>query len=390
MKYSPLKKTTPSVIVVAGTMLGVSCSLDNSSDREICERFSEPGEYKTKPCDLFLGSLGINFRIDKLDEYNQIRGSYVDEEGSTILGDQVFGTGWNIAHYGLKLYSEEAGIMTVTNNAKDLYDRCLDFLRYRPEADPANHCSLVSPTEALDGEAIVRSEHGYYGKTNDQTYSQLAECAARDLDSVVFHTSKFLELPPLNRGISQMHIFKDKTPSQTGLTVFSVSAWFYKKNDLKTINYAVTECEEKINSGNFAKGDHELTHAFVGGFAIPRTFNEGLANYVPGMLNDEPVGWNTKGEQWNTAESACKENGFQKGYGIHPYIKYYDDPMTYDSYVSGECFWQKLVYDYGIGVIPTVMGVFKNNVDKNKTFEENLLETGIDTTKYQSWGLGEK
>ncbi len=355
-----------------------------------CGQFSEPGRYKVKPCDLFVGTLGVNFEVKKIDEYDQIRGNYIDERGNILLAEEVFGTGgWEIAHYGLKLYSEEAGIMTVTNNAKDLYDRCLDFLRYSPEADPANHCSLVSPTEALDGEAIVRSEHGYYGKTNDQTYPQLAECAARDLDSVVFHTSKFLELPPLNQGISLLHIFKDKTPSQTGLTVFSVSAWFYKKDDLEAVNYAVTECEEKISAGKFSKGDHELTHVFVGGFGIPFTFNEGLANYVPRVLGEAPEGWNTKGEQWNTAESVCKEDGFQKGYGLHSYIKHYDDPRSYDSYVSGECFWQKLVYDNGQEIIPKVMGVLKNNVGKNKTFEESLKEAGAEITKYKAWGLGE-
>lgn len=357
---------------------------------DICGQFSEPGKYRVKPCDLFLGPLGVNFQVKNVDEYDQIRGSYIDEIGNVLLAEEVFAAeGWEIAHFSLKLYADKGGIMNRSDNPKDLFDRCISFLYYSPEADPANHCSLVSPTEALPGETVFKSKRGYYGKTNDQTYSQLAECAAKDVDSVVDHTSAFLGLPPLNQGISLMHIFKDKTPLQTGLNVFSVSAWFYKKDDLKGISYAITECEQKINSGNFAEGDHELTHAFVDGFAIPHTFNEGLANYIPRIFNGKPEGWSTKGEQWNTTESMCKEEGFEKGYATLPYIKYYHDPMNFDSYMSGECFWQKLVHDYEERVIPTVMGVLKENVNQNKTFEENLLEAGIDTAKYQPWGLGE-
>ncbi len=387
-----LRNISPALI--AGAMLA-GCSLENDffneePSKEICKLFSEPGEYKVKSCDLFLGPFGVHFRIDQLDEFSQIRGSYVDNEGITLLTDHAFGNGWNIAHYGLNLYSEKKGIMTLTDDPKDLYDRCVRLIN-SPEADSVNHCSVVSPTEALGGEVLFKSGRGYFGKTNEPAYPQLAECFANDVEYIVIHTSKLLDLPPLHHGISYMSIFKNKQPLETGVTIFSVSAWFYQKDDLDNINYLLTKCNQKLDSGNFSKGNHELTHAFTKGFNMPFTFSEGFANYVPRVLNYvKPDGWDTAGEQWNTTESVCKEKGFQKGYGVYPYIKYHDDPKTYDSYLSGECFWQKLVHDYGIDVIPMVMGVFKKNVGKDKTFEENLLESGIDTNKYLSWGLGER
>lgn len=359
--------------------------------RDVCGEFSEPGRYKVKPRDTFFGRLGVHFQVTAVNNYDQIVGNYINTAGSILKAEEIFAVeGWGIAHYGLKLYAESGGVMVVTSNPKDLYDRCLKFLHDSPDSDPVNHCSLVSPTEELAGEVVVKSIEGYFGKTNVLTYAKLAECAAKDVDSIVAHTSRFLELPPLDKGLSYMYIFKDKVPQETGLTVFSTSAWFYKKDDFEIINYEVDECNKKIESGNFAKGDHELTHVFVRDFHMPFTFNEGFANYVPVLLRmDNLEGGNSAGEKWNTEESMCKEDGFQKGYGVHPYIKYYNDPMTFDSYRSGECFWQKLVHDYDIAIIPKLMNIFKENVGNNKTFEEILQQADIDTTKYQPWGLGE-
>lgn len=380
MKYNPVKslvrKITLFPALVAGTMLA-GCS----SDQDQCEYFSEPGEYEVNPCDVFVGQLGVNFRVDGFDKYGQVIESYIDDEGKTLRSNVVFGTGWEIAHYGLNLYSKENKVITLSNDPKDLYDRCVQLLSNNPEADPVNHCSLVSPTESLQGEVLSKSENGYFGKTNNPAYPQLAECAAKEMDNIVLHTSKFLGLPALHHGGSYMYIFKDKTLLETGANLFSVSVWYYKKDDLEAINDLLASCDQKLNSGDFAKGGHELTHAFVIEFDIPFTFNEGLANYVPKVLN-------TAGGQWNSG-SACTEDGFKKGLGIIPYIKYYDDAKTINSYISGECFWQKLVYDYSTEAIPKLMDALKENIGKNKTFEEALLEANIDPAKYQQWGLGE-
>ena len=62
---------------------------------------------------------------------------------------------------------------------------------------------------------------------------------------------------------------------------------------------------------------------------------------------------------------------------------------NFDVYRSGECFWQKLVYDYGKDILPKVFGALKNNVGKDKSFEESLKEAGVDVSKYKPWGLGE-
>ncbi len=250
-------------------------------------------------------------------------------------------------------------------------------------------CSIFLPNDALEGDVLV-IENGYFGKTNDPQYPQLATCAAKNLANAAVHSSQFLGLPQPEKGLSQMFIFLDKKPEWTGTSSGPISIWYYQKGDPK-INYEVSQCEKTIQSGNFAKGDHEITHSLIRWLGVPLTFNEGLGNYVPKVLEDKkPQGWETKGEIWDHPESACKENGFKKGYSTLPYIKHYDaKPGNYDVYVSGECFWQKLVYNYGKEVIPKVMGVLKQNVGKNKSFEESLKEAGVDVTKYKQWGLGE-
>lgn len=348
-----------------------------------CQKISTPGEYEVKPCDKFIGPLGVNFRVNEIDHHDQVQGNYIDTFGN-VLGKKGFGpespkSGALVyAYYGLKLYSMGKGVMILTDNPQEI---CSPYA--------SSPCSAFLPNDALEGDVLV-SENGYFGKTNDPQYAQLATCAANNLAHAAVHTSQFLGLPQPEKGLSQMFIFLDQKPKDAGLSHGPVSIWFYQKGDPQ-INYEMSECEKWIQSGNFAKGDHEITHAIIRNLGIPFMFNEGLGNYVPRVLKDKkPQGWETKGEIWNHLESACKENGFKKGSSTtHPYTKYYNaTPDSDDMYVSGECFWQKLVFDYGQEILPKVFGVIKKNVGKNKSFEDSLIKAGVDTSKYQPWGLG--
>lgn len=348
-----------------------------------CRYFSEPGAYKVKPCDIFSGSLGINFKVEEIDEYGQVHGSYMDEDGYVKFEEIISSSAIPVAHYGLKLLHEGDGILTRTDNPKDLYDRCMEILSWHPQFDPPHYCSIVSPTEALEGEIIFTSEKGYFGKTNHSEHALLAECAARDLESTAINSSAFLGLPALEKGLAFMHLFTNKA-TNTGASFGSLSIWFYEYGNQESIDYEVKQCTQKLSSGEFAKGDHELTHLFTRGFDLPLTFNEGLANFVPDQLNSsEPM-------EWNNPNSFCKEQGLALGGKVLPYVKYYQDWGGVLSYYSGECFWQKLVHDYGSEIIPTVMGVFKMHVGRDLSFEEQLVEAGVDASKYQPWGLGKE
>lgn len=347
-----------------------------------CRTFSEPGVYKVKPCDLFIGPLGIDYNIDEIDQYGQVHGDYIDREGNVKFKEIISSSAIPVAHYGINLLHEDEGTLKLTDDLDDLYNRCQEILCWSPASEPDNYCSIVSPTEAREGEVVFQSEKGYFGKTNNQKYSLLAECAAKDLESTALNSAAFLGLPPLEPGLAFMYIFKDKV-SYTGMSFGSVSMWFYEYGNQESIDYEVKQCLQKLNSGEFAKGDHELTHLFARGLEIPLTFNEGLANFVPDQLNS------SNPPEWNSSNSSCKEEGMALGGNIIPYVKYYQDWGGILSYYSGECFWQKLVFDYGLEIIPTVMGVFKMHVGRGLGFEEQLIEVGIDVSKYQPWGLGE-
>ncbi len=348
-----------------------------------CRYFSEPGSYKVKPCDIFPGPLGIDLKVEEIDEYGQVHGNYLDRE-SYVKFEEIFSaSSIPIAHYGLKLMYGGDKNLILTNNPKDLYHRCLEILYWSPAVDPANYCSIVSPTEAMEGEVVFPSSEGYFGKTNNPEYALLAECAAKDLESVAINSSAFLGLPRLEPGLAFMYIFKNKV-TNTGSSFGSLSIWFYEYGNQESIDYEVEQCAQKISSRKFAKGDHELTHLFTRGFDMPFTFNEGLANFVPEQLN------NSNPPEWNSPSSFCKEEGLALGMNIIPYVKYYQDWGGTISYYSGECFWQKLVFDYGVEIISKVMGVFKMHVGRGLGFEEQLVEAGVDASKYQPWGLGEQ
>ncbi len=348
-----------------------------------CRTFSEPGAYTVKPCDIFLGPLGIDFKVEEIDEYGQVHGSYVDEEGYVKFKEIISSSAIPIAHYGINLLHEDEGTVKHTDNLDDLYNRCQELLYWSPALEPNNYCSIVSPTKAREGEVVFQSEKGYFGKTNNQQYSILAECAAKDLESTAINSSAFLGLPQLEPGLAFMYIFKDKVIN-TGLSFGSLSIWFYEYGNQQLIDYEIEQCAQKLSSRKFAKGDHELTHLFTRGFDLPLTFSEGLANFVPDQLNS------SNPSKWNSSNSPCKEEGMTLGGKVLPYVKYYQDGGGVLSYYSGECFWQKLVFDYGLEMVPKVMGVFKMHIGRGLSFEEQLVEAGVDASKYQPWGLGEE
>ncbi|MEK6969316.1 MAG: hypothetical protein AABW48_02720 [Nanoarchaeota archaeon] len=347
-----------------------------------CRNFSEPGTYKVKPCDLFIGPFGIDYKIDEIDQYGQVHGDYIDQQGEVKFHELFSSSGIPVAHYGLKLLHVQEGTLKLTDMVDDLYNRCQEILYWSPASEPNNYCSIVSPTEAREGEAVFKTGRGYFGKTNYPKYSVLAECAAKDLQSTALNSAAFLGLPPLEPGLAFMYIFKDKV-THTGISFGSVSMWFYEYENQELINYEVEQCLQKLSSGIFINGDHELTHLLTRGFAMPLTFNEGLANFIPDQLNSNNP------PKWDQLGSPCKEEGLVWGSSLLPYVKYYDDPGSIISYYSGNCFWQKLVHDYGLKILPIVMNVFKMHIGRGLSFEEQLLEAGIDISKYQQWGLGE-
>lgn len=386
---------------------------------KICNTYSEPGTYTVKPCDVFVGPLGVNFRIDKLEEYKPsgkkkaiyIRGSYINKEGQLLFKNSFsYANKSEPAYNGLNLLrvgSNEEPIMKLTANPDEIFDLCIKEQMKRielqlPYSDIAN-CIDALPTKVAKGEKAVLYEYkGYFGKSNNLEYPQLAECLAKDIYYAISSTSEFFKLPPLEKGYSYMYVFSTITPKVTGDAFGSVSAWNFQKDDKKQIEYTVKNCNEKLQTGKFATGNHEITHLFTLNMNIPGTFNEGLANFDW----EKPNGW---------LGSTCKKNGFQYGKPVIPYIKYYsiypvDSPNVFQNYISGECFWDKLTYDYGLDIIAKVLnelkkenagekssriksadepGKIKSADELGKVFEKSLESAGVDTCKYQQWGLGE-
>ena len=365
-------------IVIMGRALALGGCLSNCAPAE-CRRLTEPGVYEVHACDVFPGPFGIDMIVKGLGQYGDVGVSYLDSNGRKLFDDFFSPSAVPVAHYRINVYhAGEDGTLVRTNNVVDLYAKCVEIMNGR-SSDPSR-CSEVAPTEALPGDVLEES-YGYFGKTNNLKLPQLAMCAAKGVESTAIYTGKFFNLPPLESGVAQMEIFMDK-PSLTGLSHGSTAIWYHDNDNQENIDYQVERCNEKIRQNSFSPGDHELTHLFLRGMSIPRMFNEGLANFVPGTLAGEEMGW-------NTPDSQCKENGIQMGHEIKPYTKYDQaDPNISVYYYSGWCFWEKLAYDYGVKIIPEVMRVLDQHRWEQKfTFETALSLTGVDLRKYHRWGL---
>ncbi len=365
------------LIPVFGSFL-IACNSDQ--DTEECLVFNEPGTYEVKPCDVFPGGLfGIDAQVTNLDGEGNVVVSYLDSNGKKLFDSFISPFNYPIAHYGIKVYHAGAsGTVVRTNNVMELYQKCAEGIG---DTD-VSICSKVAPIEALPGEILEISPARYYfGKTNNPEFPQLASCSAKSLENVVIHTSVFLGLPPLEPGVSSLDIFMENPPS-TGTSYGSLAVWYFDKQDKENTEYNIEHCNKAIEEENFSQGDHEITHLFVRGMYIPRMFNEGLANYVPTEMQG-------KAKQWDVGLSECQEEGLKVGYELHPYMKYdQGDDQNFDYYLSGECFWVKLVHDYGKDIIPQVMRALdEHKWEKQFTFEDALSEAGVDRKGYAQFGV---
>ncbi|MEW5897445.1 MAG: hypothetical protein AB1668_07150 [Nanoarchaeota archaeon] len=360
--------------------------------------FTEPGTYKVIPGDVFKGPLGVDLRVEEIiptdkDNDGSILGSYVDSKGNVDFSESFFENKGQIAYYSIKvLAGKEQGTLRLVDKASDLYENCIK-LNETHGAEVLN-CSLVSPTEALNGEVLAKSFEGYYGKINISKYPELANCGAMNLETSIGYTSNFLGLPPLLKGTSFIYVITENPPfSGTSLPTIAIS--YFKQGDSKLIDAEIKRCKQSFSEGKFTKGDHEITHLFTRKIyeLFPMLFNEGLSNYVARRLNDLAIPWNEEG-------GFCFEKGLYGGGEFIPYVKYNQEISTLGFVYSGECFWSKLVSEYGSEVIKEVVGklfmILNLNAPKPKDvetqkiiFEEALLSTGVDLSLFKQWGLGE-
>ncbi|MEW5897194.1 MAG: hypothetical protein AB1668_05850 [Nanoarchaeota archaeon] len=373
---------------------------------------TEPGTYKVIPGDVFKGPLGVDLRVEEVrstDEHSEgsILGSYIDFKGNANFNEDFSKGKRQIAFFRIRILAgEEQGTLKLTDKADDLYKNCI---RLNELSGLEEECSIVSPTEALGGEVLVESPNGYFGKINTVELPELAikfpetagnlpllaTCAAMDLDTSIRYTGDFLGLPPLLRGAASIKSITENPPSPA-TSFWNVVIHYFKKEDVKGINTEIKVCEQEISEGMFARGDHEITHLFTRKISgmFPKMFEEGLANYVARKLNNSTIPWNEEG-------GLCFEEGFNTSGGeIVPYKKYNQKPLDASSVYSGECFWSKLVSEYGSGIIKGVVGELfrildldspkpKGVEDQEIIFQQALLSSGVNLNDYQQWGLGE-
>ncbi|MEW5896992.1 MAG: hypothetical protein AB1668_04830 [Nanoarchaeota archaeon] len=372
--------------------------------------FTEQGTYNVIPGDVFKGSLGVDLRVEEIyEEDNEIRGSYVNEERRVEFGQLFTKLAPPIAFFRVKvLTGEEPGTLTLTKEPQDLQKRCQDINSLWDE-EKRYDCSFVSPTEALDGEVLVESPKGYFGKVNNLNYPELAICAAMDLETSIKYTSEFIGFEPLTMGASSLYV-------ETRLSEWSGKA--YKNmiiaqidKDSGAIKYDWKDCKERINESEFYKGNHEVTHLFTYTFRqagfIPLLLDEGFSNLVPHILQNKHGLWKeTDLECLKNCNVSCLENGFilkgdidSKGaIDPQPYTEYDDLENPYAIY-SAECFWSKFVYLYGEGKIKELYGEFQKMLELDYVpedgetpimfFEKSLGFVNVDINNFKEWGLGE-
>lgn len=350
---------------------------------------TEPGTYQVIPGDLVKGPLGVDLKVDEIDEYGAIKGTYKSLSGEKEFSETFFKDKIPIAFSRIRAFSESNGILNITENPHDLDKICVEMA----PTDQLEYCRIVSPTEkTTENEFVSNSPNSkYYGKSNSNNPQQ-AECAANNTQSVIEYTSDFLGLPPLLTGTTSVYLFVKGTPDPAGSAFGNVALWYINEEDTEQVKFTTTECENNLQQKKFRKGDHEITHLYLVGLQhmfFPM-FEEGLASFVPSVIEEETT------YLWNKPKSYCTDQGIKKGNSLSHYVKYYEGNSILSS-ISGACLCAKIFHlnSDALKKIMLFLNENKENYEKNvsiekrkETFEKALKFADINPNDFKEWGLG--